>query len=774
MVWGASAVILQSILLRETLVLFLVGEVSWGIVLFTWLAGVWGGALVGGIVARRTSRPEGWFAFTVVCFALSGPWVLVLVRGARAWMEIGSGQYLPVGDMFGLSSIVVLPYGFLIGLAFPVACRFLRSSNEAGDIGWVYWTESAGSLIGGLAFSLLLVGRVGAMTVSFGSGACLLVSLALWLRAIESKRLFRGAVVVVMTLTGVVMAVGVLRGWANRLDHWSAERRFKDCAPGRVWVGAIESRYQRLELAQREGQYEVYSNGRVTGVFPEPSVFRWPVQVALCQHPRPRRVLLLGGGAEGIISEILTQPRIESVDYVELDPAVLRLIRPYLDDRNRRALDDPRVHVIHEDARGYFHRASGFYDVVIGRLGEPVSALAARFYTRDFYRLLKEKMSPDGVLAFESETSPAELRPESAIATASIYRTLRAAFADVVVCWGASPWVFSCGRPGVLTADPAELGRRLIGRGVSPEYFAPGDFGITDQLDPERIGQRKRELEGIRGAVVSRDTYPAIYFIWLQRWEQQLQDRSLRGLGAAEPAEDRTSYAFFAFLGSVRSAHVVMGVLVGMVFWLVGCVLHSGLRRGIAKGWVLWSIMTTGFMTLALEIVLLFAYQSLRGFAYEQISAVIGLFMFGLVVGSGLANRLIRTGRAGIGGLVGVDLGLVLLAIGTGFVLKVLEQRGSPVWVSVAVYSVIGTSGILGGAAFPWAASVYRSVENRPDRTASSIEAADHFGACLGACFTGILLVPVMGIPTTLAGLAGIKSVSVVGLLGLWRFSGRR
>jgi len=56
--WGVQAIVTQSLLLREALVLMYGSEFAWGIVLFAWLSGVAMGAWTGGRWAERVRGAE--------------------------------------------------------------------------------------------------------------------------------------------------------------------------------------------------------------------------------------------------------------------------------------------------------------------------------------------------------------------------------------------------------------------------------------------------------------------------------------------------------------------------------------------------------------------------------------------------------------------------------------------------------------------------------------------------------------------------------------------
>jgi hypothetical protein len=58
-----------------------------------------------------------------------------------------------------------------------------------------------------------------------------------------------------------------------------------------------------------------------------------------------------------------------------------------------------------------------------------------------------------------------------------------------------------------------------------------------------------------------------------------------------------------------------------------------------------------------------------------------------------------------------------------------------------------------------------RSAEAQVGRTAGILDAADHAGACLGALFTGVVLVPILGTAQTTLIVAALAGTCLV-LLG--------
>ena len=64
--------------------------------------------------------------------------------------------------------------------------------------------------------------------------------------------------------------------------------------------------------------------------------------VAMCVHPNPKRVLVIGGGDGGTVRELTKYDFIEKIDLVEIDEEVVDVSKKYLHTTALK-LDDPRV-----------------------------------------------------------------------------------------------------------------------------------------------------------------------------------------------------------------------------------------------------------------------------------------------------------------------------------------------------------------------------------------------------------------------------------------------
>lgn len=123
----------------------------------------------------------------------------------------------------------------------------------------------------------------------------------------------------------------------------------------------------------------------------------------LFTHPKPRQVVIIGGGDCGTLREVLKHPDIEQVMQIEIDERVTRLSEQYfpeLCDSN----DDPRVKFCFEDGIKWIANATeNSIDVIIVDSTDPLGP-GEGLFTVDFYRNCRQALKPEGLLVHQSES----------------------------------------------------------------------------------------------------------------------------------------------------------------------------------------------------------------------------------------------------------------------------------------------------------------------------------------------------------------------------------
>ncbi len=124
--------------------------------------------------------------------------------------------------------------------------------------------------------------------------------------------------------------------------------------------------------------------------------------VPLCTHPRPERVLVVGGGDGGAIREILRHDTVKEAVLCEIDERVTRICETYFPGTTA-GLRDPRVRCHFEDGFAFMERHENSFDVIITDSSDPVGPGVALF-KEDYYRLVKKALRPGGIMVSQSES----------------------------------------------------------------------------------------------------------------------------------------------------------------------------------------------------------------------------------------------------------------------------------------------------------------------------------------------------------------------------------
>jgi len=123
------------------------------------------------------------------------------------------------------------------------------------------------------------------------------------------------------------------------------------------------------------------------------------VHPALMSHPRPRDVLIIGGGDGGTLREVLRH-RVRSAVLVEIDGRVIEACRRYFPGL-AASFGDKRAAVIVDDGNRFVRETNRRFDVILVDSSDPVGPSAV-LHQRAFYAALKKRLRPGGVIAAQA------------------------------------------------------------------------------------------------------------------------------------------------------------------------------------------------------------------------------------------------------------------------------------------------------------------------------------------------------------------------------------
>ncbi|MDX1617996.1 MAG: polyamine aminopropyltransferase [Balneolaceae bacterium] len=123
--------------------------------------------------------------------------------------------------------------------------------------------------------------------------------------------------------------------------------------------------------------------------------------VAMFTHPRPERVLIVGGGDGGTAREVLRHAPVIEVDLVEIDETVVRASKEFLPGLG--AWESPKLNVLYEDATQYVDEMTSAYDLILVDGSDPVGP-AKGLFDNSFIRSCSRALAEDGVFAAQTQS----------------------------------------------------------------------------------------------------------------------------------------------------------------------------------------------------------------------------------------------------------------------------------------------------------------------------------------------------------------------------------
>ncbi len=164
------------------------------------------------------------------------------------------------------------------------------------------------------------------------------------------------------------------------------------------------TRFQDLAIFETErlGRMLVLDNVIMLTEFDEAAYHEMIVHVPLLVHPRPRRVLVIGGGDGGTLREVVKHPGIEEIHVCELDDEVVKACRKFLPSL-AGSFDDPRVGLFFEDGARFVLERPDHYDLIIVDSTDPVGPGQVLFQ-RPFYEGMRRALRKDGMVVTQCES----------------------------------------------------------------------------------------------------------------------------------------------------------------------------------------------------------------------------------------------------------------------------------------------------------------------------------------------------------------------------------
>jgi spermidine synthase len=443
---GAAAMTLQVLWTRALAVLIGSSIFSFTLILLAFLVGLGLGSAIFGRISQRTLHPIRWLAGLHLGIAGAvGISYLVTDKIPYVFTWLLESASFGVDSIlmcqFILACITVLPATVLMGGVFPLTIRVAaaRLTTVGRDIGSAYALNTVGAIVGSFLSGFVTLPLLGLQKgIYVAVLASLTLSALLFAFAPELSRRRRA--------TGVAVAVGMaLLGLAlPRWDLVSFSAGFFRVSIAREyiyrklhkkqWVHPKLVFYEdgvatTVSVDQWGKTYSLKNNGKVDAsndADMATQIIVGLLPLLLYQGNQPPKVALVGYGS-GVTAGAITQYPIQSLEVVELEPAIYRASR-FFDNDNHRPLSNPKVTARVGDGRNFLGQRRDPFDVIVSQPSNPWLTGVSNLFTREYFRDIKTRLAPGGIFcqwAQLYEMSPWNIK--------AIYRTVREEFPYVYV-----------------------------------------------------------------------------------------------------------------------------------------------------------------------------------------------------------------------------------------------------------------------------------------------------------------------------------------------------
>ena len=396
---------------------------TFSIILAVFLAGLGIGSGMGALLCRIVSSPRralGWCQWLAAC--------------AIAWTAYHLGASLPYWPINpSISSNIwfnfeldlarafwaLLPPTLLWGASFPLALAAAasRKQDAATLMAAVYASNTFGAIAGALSASVLLIAWVGSQRAQQALIGVSAMAGFLLLRSSKSLRVAAGLGGVGMLLAGALIPnvppiAKLLVAYGRYAATWVGKGDIIYAGEGMNSSVAVSSFPNGVLTFHVAGKIQASNVPR------DMRLQRMLGHLTTLTNAQPRSILVIGCGAGITAGAVSIDPRVEREIIVEIEPLVPQAASKYFSKPNFDVLRNSKVHVLIDDGRRYVITTKERFDGITIDPLDPWVKGAANLYTREFLEVLKQHLSPRGVVTMYIQLFETDLEAvKSSVAT---------------------------------------------------------------------------------------------------------------------------------------------------------------------------------------------------------------------------------------------------------------------------------------------------------------------------------------------------------------------
>jgi spermidine synthase len=306
-----------------------------------------------------------------------------------------------------IAALIMIPATFCAGMTLPLLTHeLLRRGTGERAIGTIYSANTLGAIVGVLATIHLAMPLIGIKGVIL-TGAAIHVGLGVTRLLIDRRGSMRSLAAAMAFCLGIAVLVVFSRLDPVRMTSGVYRTGSATLPEGARVVYLRDGKTATISLIEKDGLVTIGTNGKPDAGIQmgpgEPSVDESTMVLAaaipLSMQPHPARVANIGFGSGLTTHTLLTTDLVKRLDSIEIEPFMVEAARMGFGARIGNAFEDPRSHVVYEDAKTFFASSSGPYDLIVSEPSNPWVSGVATLFSDEFYGRITQYLTPDGYFA---------------------------------------------------------------------------------------------------------------------------------------------------------------------------------------------------------------------------------------------------------------------------------------------------------------------------------------------------------------------------------------
>ncbi|MBN1383745.1 MAG: hypothetical protein JW983_02530 [Elusimicrobia bacterium] len=701
----------QIILLRECLAIFSGNELIIGIFLANWMLVTGIGSYIAGVFVNRIRNINKMFGYLTFLTGLIMPVEIFFIRFIKQFLQKTPTEILGIIPVLIFTFITVLFVCFLFGIWFVFSANiFMEDKRIKEDVaGRLYAVETAGAVLGGLMVSIIFIRYFNTIQISLIFSFIIFVVLAFFF----SKKYYIFAILTVILLFK-----------SDQIEKYSLSYSWK---PFNL-ADSKESIYGRISAVKNENEYDFYENSSKVYSTILSAADEEITHIPILLLSDCNGVLVIGGGGNSI-REVLKHP-VGRVTYIEPDPVLLGFLKKYSGREIKKALNDERLEIIGTDGRFFTKKTEQRFDCVIINVSAPMTGLSNRYFTYEFFKEIRSILSGNGIVIFPVLSSENYMSEELKLLSASIYNTAIKIFDYCYIVPASNNYFIYSIRDfniNPLTNDktidvgikPGKLIARIKTKEIKTRYLTPYYLKYILRTDRvKRLTDWITEKKNI--ALLNSDFYPVCYLYGLNYW--------ISYFGKTLPEKILLPAA------SGKFAVVLILIYIILIIFFVKI-----------KKYVLQTIViVVSCVSIILEFLIIFAFQSSYGYLYYKIGILLSLCLLGIGIGSYVSDKTLVRRENVIAIIKTIISCMVLFSCMLPFIFRLLSA--GTCFTEPFFYFLISFAGFFIGSIYPLAVKKHDGIQ---EVKIGKFYGFDLLGAMFGSTSATLVFIPLFGISNT-------------------------